>query len=339
MVVAHAGVAFLTVLIAPVGVVVVVAHQVVGLLHGGLLRSALRGCAEQGQRQAVPVVETFFDGGEIAVGIVVDPVDIGVPALARGEREGIGPAVVLVAGGIGDHGAEAVHLIGADDAGAQSLAHLRRAGDDVRRTADAAHAHLRGLQARGDLLVARGVVQTAPQRPGRVARHGVVELDAVHVDVLVLRVVAADVETHLAELVRRDVVEDVLRRRQRRGKRLGVVGRFGVELGEDRVVEHLLRRGRNEDDRVDVAHHAVHAHRDLQRLELGGLERERVFAGGDVLEEEVALGVRNGSRVARRHGHLHVVERHAARTRHDPSPDAALLRIGRERHERKRQNE
>lgn len=113
---------------------------------------------------------------------------------------------------------------------------------------------VRRHDARRNFLIAGSVVQTAPQRPRRIARHGVVELNAVHIHVLILRIVTADVETHFAELVGRDVIEEVFRSRERRGQSLRVVGGFGVELREDRVVDHLTLRIGHEDHRIDVAH-------------------------------------------------------------------------------------
>ena len=331
VVVTHAGIALLAVLPAPVGVVIVVAYQVVGLLRGGLLRTAFGGGTQQGQRQAVALAELLFDGGEITERIVVNAVDIGVAALAGRNRKGIRPAVVLIARGIGDHCTETVHRIAVHEAGTQPLAHLRRAGDDVGRTADAAQPDVRGHDTRRHLQVTCGVVQAAPQRPRRIAREGVVEPDAVHVDVLVLRIVTADVEAHLTELVGRDVVEDVLGGRERRRQCLRIVDGLHVELREHGVVDHLPGYVGHQHDRIDVAHLRADAHGDGEGFELGGLELQRVFARRDILDEEITPLIRHHGHVARRHGNLHAVEGHTPRTRNDPAPDAAVLCKGGQR--------
>ena len=212
--VTHARVAELAGLVTHIGVVVIVAEQGVSLVGRSLLRTALRRRGQQRQREAVVLSEKFLGRCEIGIGIVVNAVHIAVAALAGSHREGVRPAVIQLSRAVGNHRTETVHLIAVRNAHAESLAHLRGAGVDVGHAADAADAEIRRFESRVVLLVTRRVVQSAPQRPGTVARHGVVEADAVQVDVRVLRIVAADVEAHLAETVRRDVVEEVLRRRE-----------------------------------------------------------------------------------------------------------------------------
>ena len=331
---AHARIAQLAVLTAHVGVVVVVAQQVVSLLRRGLLCTALGGSAHHGQGQRVAVVaETLLDRSEVTVGVIVDAVHIAVAALARRERQRIRPAVVQQTRSVGDHRTEAVHRVGVDDAGAESLPHLRSPGVDVRRTADAVDAEARRLQAGGALLVARRVVQAAPQRPGAVARHGVVETDAVQVDVGILRIVAADVEAHLAEAVRGDVVEDVPRRGERRGKRLHVGRRVGIELGEDRVVDDGLHVG-NHHDGVHLLDRLADTDHDVEVFKLGSLELEAVVALGQLADIEMALVVGHDGDSERFDDHLHVAQGGAAVTRDDLALDTAFLGIRPDAHKR-----
>ena len=338
VVVTHAGVAFLAVLITPVGIVVVVADQVVDLLCRSLLRAALGRSAEDRERQPVALVEAFLHRSVVAEAVVIDAVDPVVAALSRRYGEGIRPAVVEQTGGVGDHRTETVHRIAVDQAHAQALADLRGRGVDVGRPADAAQSVVGGLQTGGILLIARGVVQTAPQRPRRVARQGVVEADAVEIDVGVLRIVTAQVETHLAELVGGDVVEDVFRRGERRGQRLRVVGRLGVELREDRVVERLGIDGYQR-DRTDVFRELVHANLDFERFVVVGFEREGVVARSHVVEPEPPLGVGGRLSFAGGEGDLHLLDGCAVAARDDFSLDAAALCEGRERRHRQKQCE
>lgn len=159
-------------------------------------------------------------------------------------------------------------------------------------------------------------------------------MNAVHIHVLILRIVTADVETHFAELVGRDVIEEVFRSRERRGQSLRVVGGFGVELREDRVVDHLTLRIGHEDHRIDVAHLRTDTYGDIRSLEFGSFELQRIFARRNIFENEVTLRIRNRCRTARRHRNLHVAECNASRTRNDPALDTAVLSKGGQRHKR-----
>ena len=326
MVVAHAGVAFLAVLITPVGIVVVVADQVVDLLRRSLLRAALGRSAEDRECQPVAFVEAFLHRSVVAEAVVVDAVDPVVAALSRRYGEGIRPAVVLIARGIGDHCTETVHRIAVHEAGTQPLAHLRRAGDDVGRTADAAQPDVRGHDTRRHLLVTCGVVQAAPQRPGRIAREGVVEPDAVHVDVLVLRIVTADVEAHLTELVGRDVVEDVLGGRERRRQCLRIVDGLHVELREHGVVDDILHIGGHH-HRIEVLDHLVDTDRQVEVLELGGFEFQLVFPFGQLVDIEITVVVGHDGDAERFDDHLDIAQCDTAVTRDDLAFDAPVLGI------------
>ena len=327
VVIAHARVAQLAVLLAHIGVVRVVTQQVVGFLRRRLLRSALGRCAQDGQRQVVAVAaETLFDRCEVTVGIVVHPVDIGVAALAGREREGVRPSVVEQARSVGNHRAEAVHRVAVHDAGTEALAHLRSARIDIGRTADAVDAVARRAQPGGILLVTRGIVQAAPQRPGAIARHGVVEPDAVQVDARILRIVTAHVETHLAEFIRGNVVEDILRRRKRRRQRLPVGRRIGVELREHGVVDDILHIGGHH-HRIEVLDHLVDTDRQVEVLELGGFEFQLVFPFGQLVDIEITVVVGHDGDAERFDDHLDIAQCDTAVTRDDLAFDAPVLGI------------
>ena len=106
--VAHAGVAHLAVLVTPVGVVHIVAHKVIDFLGGCVLRAALSRGSEGKEGNLVLVTEFLaYTGveGEVAVVHTLDPV---VAAESGGSVEGIGPAVVQLAGRVARHQAEAI---------------------------------------------------------------------------------------------------------------------------------------------------------------------------------------------------------------------------------------
>ena len=338
--VAHARVAELAGLVTHIGVVVVVAEQSVSLVGRSLLRAALRRRSQQRQRKAVVLSEKLLGRSEIGIGVVVNAVHIAVAALAGSHREGVRPAVVQLSRAVGNHRTETVHLVAVRHAHAESLAHLRGAGVDVGHAADAADAEIRRFEARVVLLVTRRVVQSAPQRPGTVARHGVVEADAVQVDVRVLRIVAADVETHLAETVRCDVVEEVLRRRERRRQRLRVRRRrVAVEFGENGVVQNRTLPRRHDDHRLEVLHMLIaYADHQVEVLEVGRREEHRVAARRKILEDEVAVLVGHGRQTQRFDLHLYIAQDHATVARNHLTADASVLRIGREGHGGEHQN-
>ena len=272
------------------------------------------------------VAETLFDRCEVTVGIVVHPVDIRVAALAGREREGVRPSVVEQARSVGNHRAEAVHRVAVHDAGTEALAHLRSARIDIGRTADAVDAVARRAQPGGILLVTRGIVQAAPQRPGAIARHGVVEPDAVQVDARILRIVTAHVETHLAEFIRGDVVEDILRRRKRRRQRLPVGRRIGVELREHGVVDDILHIG-GPHHRIEVLDHLVDTNRQVEVLELGGFEFQLVFPFGQLVDIEITVVVGHDGDAERFDDHLDIAQCDTAVTRDDLAFDAPVLGI------------
>ena len=81
----HACIALHTVLIAPVGVVVVGAGQCVGLLGGGALLGTLGGHGEEAHREAVTVVELLLGTEETAERVVEGALDDAFVGPAVGE--------------------------------------------------------------------------------------------------------------------------------------------------------------------------------------------------------------------------------------------------------------
>ncbi len=328
--VADAGVAQLAVLVTDVGIVIIIAEELVSLVGRRLLCTALRRRSQDSQSQTMIVVEKFLGREEVRIGIVIHPVDITVAALARTEREAVRPAVVQLPGGVGDHGAETVHLVAVRNADTQTFTHLRSPGVDVGHAGDAAQSEIRSSKTCDGILVARSVVQTAPQRPGAVTGHGIVETDAIEIDIGILRIVAADVETHLAEAVRRDAVEKVFGRRERRRQRL-LVGRrrIAVELGKDRIVEAGAPCQRRNDDSIQIAHILPYAHTQFEVFDVGSVESHAIIALRQILEEEIAVFVGGGGQSGGFERHLDIAQRLAVAARDDLASDAAILRISR----------
>lgn len=122
------------------------------------------------------------------------------------------------------------------------------------------------------------------------------------------------------------------------GSDLRVVGRLGVELREDRVVERLGIDGYQR-DRTDVFRELVHANLDFERFVVVGFEREGVVARSHVVEPEPPLGVGGRLSFAGGEGDLHLLDGRAVAARDDFSLDAAALCEGRERRHRQKQCE
>ena len=199
MVVPHTGIAHLAVLVAPVGVVVVAAHQVVHLLGRGVLRSALYGRAEKSQREAVLVVQPLLSRQEICKGIVVHACDIVVAAQTRRHRGRKRPAVVHQAGGVRGHQAQTVGGAVGQHTEAVTLRHRRSIRVDIGKSVDTAHAIIGKCHSSYSLLLSGSLIQTAEQRIRSIAAKSVVELYAVDIDIGHTALIASVEKAHLAE--------------------------------------------------------------------------------------------------------------------------------------------
>ena len=105
---ADTGVAHLAVLIAPVAVVHIVAHQVIYLLRRGVLGAPLSRCREADETQTVHIAEFLFDAGVVGEVTVIYAFHPVVAAETGTDIEGIRPAVVQLARGVCGHKAETV---------------------------------------------------------------------------------------------------------------------------------------------------------------------------------------------------------------------------------------
>ena len=274
------------VLVAPVGIVHVVPHQVIDLLGGSVLRTALARRGKEDHAQLMGVVEDLVGGQIIRKGTVIHPVDPVVAAQPGGHIGRERPAVVHQARRIGPHEAEPVQGAIGKHAPTQALPDVGRIAENVGQAVVAAESEVGHLGAVHRLLGAHGLVEAAPERERRVAGNGVVHLDTGQIHVLRLRAVTAGPETDGAEVVAGDVVEHVVGSEQDGGivvvaavlqveRREGVLIQFDdpLDTGQGEV-EHVLH----------VA--VVHGHLHLGFQVLGGVDHERVHAVGQVLDQE-----------------------------------------------------
>ena len=293
--VAHAGVAHLAVLVTPVGVVHIVTHKVIDFLGGCVLCTALSRGREGEKGELVLVVEPLADAGiegEVAVIHTLNPV---VSAESGGSVEGIGPAVVQLAGGVARHQAEAVEGGVGEDGEPPAGADGGRDGADVGDTVVPAHAEVRRLEAEGGVLGAHCLIQAAPQGERRVSGDGVVHRYAGQIHVLGLGVVAAVLETYVAEAVADHVGVDIVGAEQD-GRGIGVAAVLEVEFREVGGINVLTHAYAADSHEHKVAHQALfHRHVDGGSYVFRGLYGEAVFSVREVFEAEASVRSRGGS--------------------------------------------
>lgn len=178
----------LAVLVTPVGIVLTVVGQPVSLVGRGTLLSAFSGITPGGEVQRMFLVDDLLYGHEISQTVIEGSLHscrVHVcPTIAHGGEEC--PSAVGHTGTVGVHGTSGIVTV---DAGEGHLvARGKFAGTEliVAATTEAAHAKGIGLEGEGRVLVASRIVHTTYGRIVELAVLQVVDLYAVHVDVIVL---------------------------------------------------------------------------------------------------------------------------------------------------------
>ena len=289
---ADAGVAHLAVLVAPVGVVHVVADEVVDLLRGSVRRAALAGRAHEDGAELVRVVELLLHGGVVGERAVVHTLHPVVSAQTGRHVERVGPAVVTGTGSVGHHQAQPVQLAVGEHAPPPSLADGKGVDRNVGQAVIPADTVVRNLRAVHGILGAGGLVKAAPQRERGIAGDGVVHLHAGQIHVLGFGGIAPHPETDRAEVVTRDVIENIVLAEQD-GRGIAVAGIVHVEF--DEVVRIDLADhgspGQGEVEHVlDIP--VVDRDVDARLQEFRGLDDQVIDAVVQVFDEEPAVRTR-----------------------------------------------
>ena len=185
------------------------------------------------------VAELLVNGPVPCERAVIDTVDPVIAAKTGGDIESIGPAVVKRTGGIGSHEAQTVERAVGQDTSAPALTDIGCVGEDVCQAVIAAESEIRNLGAVDRLLRAHGLVEAAPQREGRIAGDGVIHLYSGEIHILRFGGVTARLEADRAEVVTRDLVEDVVGVEQDR--RIVVVSRVIHVESREGIVINLNR--------------------------------------------------------------------------------------------------
>ncbi|OPZ98897.1 MAG: hypothetical protein BWY70_01116 [Bacteroidetes bacterium ADurb.Bin408] len=201
VVAAYAGVAFLTVLKAPVRVVVVGTNQVVGFLCGYAGSARFGGGSIGYEADTVGRVDFLFGRQEIAVAIVECAFHIAFLCPAARTRSCYSPVVRHHAGGVGKHGAVVVAAVGNSVRKTHPLAEITGACIDVGVASYARKAKRRRRNACPYFRVAGNVVQTAPGVKTRASGFHVVRLNTVYHYSRVLGAVTANAEARLAKVI------------------------------------------------------------------------------------------------------------------------------------------
>ena len=244
-------------LVAPVGVVVVGADEVVGLLHHWRRAATLRGSSEDGEVEAVLVVDLLLDGEEVAVGPIEGAFGVAVARIAAADVGHEVPAVAHLARADGAHDTVVVGTVAKGVAQRDLLAVLRGTGGVGRKATEAAEAGIGLAETFHEDGVTESVVEAAPVGEDRTSRLGVVHRDAVDHHLAIFRVVAADAVAQRAEVVSCNAVEHIARRVKQGG---GVVGRgrglleVGIHQDYRRQVV-LVQVGGVEDLGFEPRHH------------------------------------------------------------------------------------
>ena len=181
---ADTGVADLAVVVAPVGVVHIVAHQVVNLLSGTILGSALARSGHKGKAELVLLIEFLLNGSVVTERTVENAFDPVVSAKPCGCAESVGPAVVKLAGSIGQHQTKSVQGAVGQHATPPTRADGRSHRHNVREAVVATESEIRNLGSVHGLLASDSLVETAPQRVRSVARDCVVHPHTCKVNIL-----------------------------------------------------------------------------------------------------------------------------------------------------------
>ena len=211
---ANTGVAQLSILITYIRVVVVATKHIVSLLCRCLLCATLLRCSENHQREAMLLVDLLLGCCEVTIRVVIYAINIAITTLTSRNRSSKGPTIVELTCCIRNDSTESVHLITTRDACTEALTHLRCTSVDICRAGKTTHTIVGSGQTCCALLVTGCIVHTAPQRPRTIACQCVIEADTVEIYIGILRVVATNIEAHLAKTVRCDVVVQILRCRE-----------------------------------------------------------------------------------------------------------------------------
>ena len=211
-------VAFLAVLIAPVGVVVDTA-VVIHLLRYGSRLCPLGGSTEGGKCEAV-VVEHLLGGQEVTERVVEGSLGATLVGPAVNNRPGEGPAVVhdtgrvngLTAQLVGPVGISGIHVGTGGIAGSTSI--------DVGRSTQRTKGVARHFQSVHGIFVAHGVVQATEARIVETATFRIVEIKPVDIGRRLPLFITTHVETHGAVRVAGGLQIDIVGSTRQVGGRL-----------------------------------------------------------------------------------------------------------------------
>ena len=204
------GIAHLAVLVAPVGVVHVVSHQVVDFLGGSILCSACSRGSECDKGKPVDIAPVLLNSKIIGERTVINSLYPIVASKAGRGAHCVGPSLVVLGNCVGSHEAEAVQRTVGKYAEPGPRTDLVGGSVDVGKSVVASNSVRGYFGTDHGRLCPSGFVEAAPEGIRGITRQGVIHLHAGHIDILRLTCIAPYLETDSAEIVACYVIEHIV---------------------------------------------------------------------------------------------------------------------------------
>ena len=195
-VVDNARVALMTILIAPVRVVVIVVGEPVSLVGRSTLGRALGRVAPGRETQGVTIVPLLLNSEEVRQGVVVCTLYIATVSPAIGKTRSDSPSTIVEATAISVHATERVVAVGGSYRSVVAYLHASGTEIIVIATSHSRHGVVVSLERKGKVNVAGETVQTADIGESELSAFHVVDWSTIDIDIIVLLVERTVTETH-----------------------------------------------------------------------------------------------------------------------------------------------
>ena len=192
----HSAVTLLTVLPAPIGIVLIVVGQPIHLIGRRSLRTALGGVTPCREGKAMTAAKEFLHAEEIGKRIVRRTLDISRIGPAIGDVGRVSPALFCQTTVIGIHATEYIVTVGNREREALACGHSSRTEVVIIRSGDTRIRKVVRLEGQCRLHIACLLVETAYERVAELSRLHVVDRRAVDIHLVILLVERPIAEPH-----------------------------------------------------------------------------------------------------------------------------------------------
>ena len=186
----------MTILVAPVRVVVIVVGKPVSLVGRSTLGRALGRVAPGGETQGVTIVPLLLNAEEVRQGIVVSTLYIATISPTIGKASCDSPSTIVEATAISVHATERVVAVGGSYGSVVAYLHASGTEIIVVATSHSCHGVVVTLERKGKVNVAGETVQTADIGESELSAFHVVDWSTIDIDIIVLLVERTVTETH-----------------------------------------------------------------------------------------------------------------------------------------------